>query len=105
MRASSLSNPQIISLLNRYFVPVYIANADYRPDHPAPADEKAEKLRIFREAAKAKLSTGTVHAYVLDPAGHPIDSRHVAQASKVEETTAMLERTVEQLKQPHGKRR
>ena len=38
MRASSLSNPQIISLLNRYFVPVYASNEDYTPKGSAPAD-------------------------------------------------------------------
>ena len=52
---------------------------------------------------QAKLSTGTVHAYVLSPDGHPIDSRHIAQASKVEELTAMLERTAARLKTPAGK--
>jgi hypothetical protein len=102
MRASSLSHPRVISLLNSYFVPVYVANADYRADGSAPADEKAEKLRIYREALKAKLSAGTVHAYVLSPDGHPIDSLHVARAAKVEETTAMLERAIERLQTSGG---
>src|SRR5207253_5368469 len=102
MRASSLSNPAVISLLNRFFVPVYVSNEDYRKDGPAPADERAEYQRIYREALKAKLSTGTVHAYVLTPDGHPFDSLHVAQAAKVEELRAMLEGAVARLKTPEG---
>src|SRR5262245_41655540 len=103
MRASSLSNPRVISLLNSYFVPVYAANEDFRDGGAAPAEEKAEKMRIYHEALKAKLSPATVHAYVLSPDGHPIDSLHVARAAKVEETTAMLERAIGRLKTPEGK--
>src|SRR5262249_54845823 len=89
--------------LNRYFVPVYVSNEDYRKDGTAPAAERAEYTRIYQEALKAKLSAGTVHAYVVAPDGHPIDSLHVARASKVEELTAMLERTIDKLKTPEGK--
>src|SRR5215475_6010039 len=97
MRASSLSNPAVISLLNRFFVPVYVSNEDYRKNGPASADERAEYQRIYREALQAKLSTGTVHAYVLTPDGHPIDSLHVAQAARVENLLEMLRRTVQRL--------
>jgi hypothetical protein len=92
----------VISLLNRYFVPVYLSNEDYAKEGPAPAEEKAERDRIYREALKAQLSTGTVHVYILAPDGHPIDSQHVAVASKVEKLTEMLERTVEKLKLAEG---
>src|SRR5262245_26882571 len=102
MRASSLSNPKVIALLNRYFVPVYISNEDYRGDGPAPAGDRKEKQRIYQESLKAKLSTGTVHAYILDPAGHPIDSQHVATATNVDKLTEMLERTVAKLKPKEG---
>src|SRR5215475_8812290 len=103
MRASSLSNGKVIDLLNKHFVAVYVSNEDYRGDGPAPADERKEVQRVYHEALKAKLSAGTVHAYVLDPAGHPIDSRHVAKAYKPEETIAMLEGAVAKLKTPEGK--
>ncbi len=92
----------MVALLNRHFVPVYVSNEDYAKNGPAPAAEKAEKQRIYREALQAKLSTGTVHVYVLTPDGHPIDSLHVATASKVEELTAMLERSVAKQKAPAG---
>jgi hypothetical protein len=103
MRASSLSNATVISLLNRYFVPVYVSNEDYGKDGAASSEEKAEKERIYREALQAKLSTGTVHAYVLTPEGHPIDSLHVATAAKPEQTIRMLERAVDKLKLTEGK--
>src|SRR5262245_21592126 len=103
MRASSLSNSNIIDLLNRYFVPVYVSNEEYAESGSATSEEKAEKNRIYREALEAKLSAGSVHAYVLSPDGHPIDSRHVADAYKPEVLRAMLERAVESLQTPEGK--
>ena len=102
MRAGPLSNAKVVGLINRHFVPVYVSNEDYAKNGPAPAEEKAEKQRVYREALQAKLSTGTVHVYVLTPDGHPVDSLHVATASKVEELTAMLERAVAKLKAPAG---
>src|SRR5215471_12283012 len=98
MRAGPLSNTKVVSLLNRYFVPVYAVNEDYRKGGSAPAAEKAEYMRIYRAALKAKLSTGTVHVYILDPDGKPIDSRHVAKASNVYTLVDLLESTVKKLK-------
>ena len=92
----------MIELLNTYFVPVYASNEDHRGDGPAPADERAECRRIYLEALNAKLSAGTVHVYVTNPDGHTIDSQHVSTACKVEELTAMLERTVQRLKTAPG---
>jgi hypothetical protein len=93
----------VISLLNSFFVPVYLSNEDYDKEGSAPAEEKAERDRIYREALKAQLSAGTVHVYILDPDGRTIDSQHVAVASKVEKLTEMLERTIEKLKVKEGK--
>src|SRR5689334_23777719 len=90
MRAGPLSRPKVIDLLNGAFVPVFAVNEDYRDDGPAPAEEKAEYRRIYREALDAGLSAGTVHAYVVDPAGHPIDSLHVADAARPDRLAAML---------------
>jgi hypothetical protein len=89
-----LSNDRIIDLLNRHYVPVYLANVDYREGGSAPPEEKAELRRIHREGHAKKLSVGTVHAYVIAPDGSLIDSMHVAEAFKVEKLAAMLERTV-----------
>jgi hypothetical protein len=105
LRASSLSNDKVVSLLNRYFVPVYARNGDYRPAKGqadgatvVPPAERAEYFRIYHEALQAKLSTGTVHVYILDPAGHPIDSLHVARATDPERLAALLESAVTKLK-------
>ena len=103
MRAGPLSNTRVISLLNRFFVPVYAANEDYREGGAEPAEEKAEYNRIFKEAHAAKLSVGTVHVYVLSSAGRPIDSLHVATAAKTERLVELLERTIEKLKVREGK--
>ena len=102
MRAGPLSRTNVIETLNRYFVPVYTSNEDYQDNGSAPPEERKEYDRIYREALDKKLSTGTVHAYVLTPDGHPFDSLHVAQAAKVEELTALLDRAVAKLKTPEG---
>src|ERR1051325_4158942 len=102
MRAGPLSNTRVISLLNRFFVPVYAANEDYRDGGAQPAEEKAEYDRIFKEAHPAKLSVGTVHVYILSPDGHPMDSLHVADAAKTERLIDLLERSKEKLKVPEG---
>jgi hypothetical protein len=102
MRAGPLSRASVIQTLNRYFVPVYTSNEDYQENGPAPAEEKKEFSRIFRESAEKKLSTGTVHAYVLDPQGHPVDSQHVAQAAIKDNLQQMLDRAVQKFKPAPG---
>src|SRR5437899_92514 len=102
MRAGPLSSPKVIDLLNSAFVPVFAVNEDYRDAGPAPAEDKAEYRRIYREALDAKLSAGTVHAYVVDTAGHPIDSLHVADAAQPDRLIAMLERAIRERKLTKG---
>jgi hypothetical protein len=94
LRAGPLSSPRVTDLLNAAFVPVFVVNEDYADDGPAPKEEKAESRRIYREALDAKLSAGTVHAYVIDTAGHPIDSLHVADAARPDRLLAMLQRVI-----------
>lgn len=97
MRAGPLSNTNIVALLNQYFVPVYVVNEDYAKRGPAPAEEKAELQRIFKEGHAAKKSVGSVHVYILNPEGRLIDSMHVAEAAKTKSLTAMLRKTVDDL--------
>src|SRR4051812_12574503 len=82
MRAGPLSDDKVISLLNRYYVPVFVSNEDYEKDGPAPPDERKEKLRIYREAIERKLPNGTVHAYVVRPAGRTREPLGVANARR-----------------------
>src|SRR4051812_48308477 len=102
MRAGPLADKSVIALLNSHFVPVYAVNEDYRDRGPKSALEKAEYKRIFKESYAAKLSTGTVHVYLLSPDGHPFDSLHVADAAKTENLISALQRAVERFKIPAG---
>jgi hypothetical protein len=102
MRAGPLSNETVSDTLNRYFVPVYTSNEDYRDGGAAPAEERAAYQKIYRAALEKKLSAGTVHAYVLSPGGEPVDSLHVADAARGENTLKMLRRAVERFQTPPG---
>jgi hypothetical protein len=101
MRAGPLSNPRVVALLNRYFVPVYIDNADYGKNGTASAAEKAERKRILAACEKAKLSAGSVQVFILTE-GQPFASLHVADAAKVERFMPLLERTIATLKPRPG---
>src|SRR5829696_4666911 len=102
MRAGPLSRTDVSQLLNSHFVPVYTSNEDYRDDGSATPEERAAYQKIYRAALDAKLSTGTVHAYVLTPDGQPVDSLHVAEAARGDNLLQMLRRTVERHKAPAG---
>jgi hypothetical protein len=102
MRASSLSDSQVITLLNRYFVPVYVSNEDAGEHGNGPLGERAEYRRIYGEALKTNLSASTVGVYVLAPDGHTMEAMHVVQASKPEHLIPLLERVVQKLKTPAG---
>jgi hypothetical protein len=102
MRASSLSDAKVITLLNRFFVPVYVSNEDYGDGGSAEPAEKAAYQRIFREAHKAGLATGTVQVYILSAEGHPLETLHVAKAYQPDQLIPLLERTVQKLKPRPG---
>jgi hypothetical protein len=103
MRTGPFSSLEVINRLNAFFVPVYVVNEDYRDDGPAPREERAELHRIRRAALEKKLSSGSVHVYVLDPKGEVIDSRHVAQAAHVKPMLAFLDGITAKLGTPKGK--
>jgi hypothetical protein len=102
MRAGPLSNETVSDTLNRYFVPVYTSNEDYRDGGAAPPEERAAYQKIYRAALEKKLSAGTVHAYVLSPDGEPVDSLHVADAARGDNTLKILRRAVERFHTPPG---
>jgi len=101
MRAGPLSNDAVVGLLNAHFVPAFVSNEDYEAGR-VPPEEKRERDRIWREANEAGLSSGTVHAYILNPEGKVLDSRHVAKAAEPGETARLLEKIVKDLKVPAG---
>jgi len=102
MRAGPLSSSEVIDLLNHYFVPVFVSMEDYEDGGSAPAAEKAEYWRIYHAAHAAKMSVGSVHVYILSPAGEPIATRHVAKAGEEGELKSLLEQTSHDLKIPRG---
>jgi hypothetical protein len=97
MRAGPLSRPDVIDTLNRYYVPVFTSMEDYHDGGAAPAGEKAVYQKIYRGALAAKLSAGSVHAYVVTADGTPIDSLHVADAATRDNLLNMLRRNAERL--------
>jgi hypothetical protein len=92
----------VIDLLNHYFVPVNVANQEYATSSTVPADEKAEKTRIYHDALQAKLPAGTVCVYILGPDAHLLDSLIVSDAAKPERLLALLHGTLDHLKLSAG---
>ena len=97
MRAGPLSNPKIISLLNSYYIPVYVSNEDYEGKGVASPDERAEYRRIFLEFIEGKLGTGSVHVYILKPDGHALNGMDIGTAMKIDREIAVLEQDARQL--------
>ncbi len=93
MRASSLSDKQVIELLTKYFVPVFIARDDSRDLQPSKADQE-EVLRISRECRVKKLEAGSVCAFVVHPDGSVLTAKLVQQASKPEVLIPLLKEIV-----------
>ena len=102
MRAGSLSDSTVISLVNAHFVPVWVATNDYGKSGAAPADEKKRLYRVWREAREKKLPTdGTVACYVLDPeTGDAIDSMSVPAQPK--RLIPLLKKHIREMKVPAG---
>jgi hypothetical protein len=104
MRAGPLSNPQVIDLLNGYFVPVYTSNDFISGPPNLLKEEQKERERVYGAFLKAKLSTGTVHVYVLSSDAAPLGSLHVAHAVEKDPATGkdqthlLLEKTIRELK-------
>lgn len=109
MRAGPLSNPQVIDLLNTYFVPVYTSNDSISGPPNSVKDEQKERERVYGAFLKAKMSAGTVHVYVLSPDAVPLGSLHVAHAVETDPATSkdqthlLLEKTLRDLKTAKGK--
>lgn len=97
MRAGPLSDDKIINLLNRYFIPVYSSEQESGPHGAGSSEEKAEHMRIFKEAVREPCGAGTVHVYILNPRGQVIDGLHVAEATHGNALAEMLEKAVQDL--------
>jgi hypothetical protein len=112
MRASSLSNTRVVDLLNHYFISVTVDGVYYQHNDAVAKEERSAYRQVFqdlhllnkknKEDGKPLLSIGSVHAYVLNSAGKPLDSLHVASAGP-KQMIAMLEKQIAALKVAKGK--
>jgi len=104
MRTGPFAMDDVIKQLNSYYVPFYVANEDWGAAGKLPADEKAEIRRIVNEAHEAKLNVGSVSLYIAGPDGKILDGLRVPQAyTPVQNTGALLQKTIDQLKAKEGK--
>lgn len=93
MRVSSLSNEQIINLLTKYFIPVWVSRDHYQLAEPSNS-EKDELLRIDRDREKRHLEGGDVSVFVLAPDGAVSASMSVQRAYKPENLEPFLQKIV-----------
>lgn len=94
MRASSLSNPDIINLLNCYFVPVLYSVDDY-DQHKKDKAIHDEWDRIRERARSHGLARGSVCVYLVDSDGDVLDSLQVDQATQPAKLIPMLRRVID----------
>jgi len=97
MRASSLSNSEVLDLLSRYFVPVLYSVDDYQQAKKTK-DGADEWDRIRQQAESRGLARGSVCVYLVDPGGGVLDSMLVDQAMKPAALVPMLKRVIEREK-------
>ena len=90
MRVSSLSDPRVIDVVSKYFVPVAVSRDDYQRD-PRGQDEKAELLRLDRERARRGLKGGNVCAFVIAANGDVLATQPVQLAYKPENLLPFLQ--------------
>src|SRR5262249_5932784 len=84
-------NDRVISLLNSYFVPVYISNQDYTASGTAPEEEKVEVYRLRRAAAEAKIPDHHNQVWILNPQGHPLGTMETCHAAISKQLIEYLE--------------
>lgn len=97
MRVSSLSDPRVVDLISKYFVPVSVSRDDYQRD-PRDQDEKAELLRLDRERAKRGFKGGTVCAFVIAANGDVLATQPVQLAYKPENLLPLLQSIIAEQK-------
>jgi hypothetical protein len=104
MRTSSFSSPKVIDLLNHYFVPIHLGNQDYGEKGSAPAEDKAAKNRIYREALAAGMHAGSVCAYLIAPDGRPLAVAPLNEnvAADPDKLAELMERVIRELKISKG---
>jgi hypothetical protein len=95
MRASSFSNPQVVSTISEYFVPVWTSNDDYGGEKK-PAAESEDILNVRRQAASKGLVAGNVNVYILNPEGGVVETMGVSKAMEAQNLLPFLKKLVEE---------
>jgi hypothetical protein len=92
MRAGPLSDPNVLEVLQTYYVPVFAQNEDYH-DHSKKAEsERAEYHRIHAEALAKGFTASLVHVYILTPDGQVQDAMRVESASRTATCLELLKK-------------
>jgi hypothetical protein len=94
MRVSSLSDEQVIGLIQEYFVPVWVSRDRYQLG-PAGRAEQEELLKVDRGKKSQGLAGGAVCVYLLQPNGTVAASLPVQQAASPEKLIPFLREFVE----------
>jgi hypothetical protein len=94
---SSLSDPKVIDVLTKYFVPVWRSRDFYQIAGPAK-EEREELLRIDRECQQKKLDGGSVAVFVIDADGTVLAAMKLHDARLPEKLVPMLQKVVEDKK-------
>jgi hypothetical protein len=97
LRAGPLSNPTIIDLLNRYYVPVTSSNEEAENGGTGPPAEKAERQRIYLDFYAKKLPLGDVNVYIVGPDGSSVAGLDIGNAMDAGKLSAFLTRVATQL--------
>jgi len=87
-REGPLSTSDVIETLNSQFVPVYVSSQN-RDDR--------DYEQLYRDALKAKMSTGSEHIYILSPEGQVVEALHICHV-----TTASLREALAKFARPAG---
>ena len=105
MRAVPFAMDDVISMLNRYYVPIYVANEDvWGKSSKMLPEEQREVMRIKNEAAEAKKNFGDVCVYIAGPDGRTIDALKVPELYEPPQNTVnLLQRNIDRLKLKEGK--
>jgi hypothetical protein len=93
MRVSSLSDERIISLVSRYFVPVWISRDRYQLDPPSKA-ERELLARIDADRHRKRLEGGSVCVYIVTADGEALATMTVQRAWKPEVLAPFLRKFV-----------
>ena len=104
MRMGPFSDPVVIDLLNRFFVPVQLSTDRYLKDQATPAEERMLLRDIWKDATQKELPHGTVHVYLVLPDGTVHDAMHVRDAAQTDRLLKFLRRSLGQLKTAGGKK-